>query len=44
MKKIGVTVIAVLIVCAGFGQTSNNHQSTLDSVSAPLQVLSPSTN
>jgi hypothetical protein len=33
MKKIGVTVIAVLIVCAGFGQTSNNHQSTLDSVS-----------
>jgi hypothetical protein len=33
MKKTGLTIAIVLMACAGFGQTNNNYQSTLDSIS-----------
>ena len=33
MKKIGFTIITVLIMQAGFSQTNSGNQTTLDSIS-----------
>jgi hypothetical protein len=33
MKKIGFTIITVLMMQAGFSQTNNGNQTTLDSIS-----------